>query len=242
MTSKRIFSGLFIVLFFICTTVLYSCSYGIDYDFADYVKDVPENIKIETCGDVIIVTPETYQSGFVFYPGAYVTFEAYLPLMVKCAEKGIKCFLVNMPEDLAFFNLNAADKYLKSNKDIKNWYVGGHSLGGAMSASYVAKRKSKYKGLILLAAYSTADLTKSKLKVLSIYGSEDGVLGMEKYNSNLGNLPADYEEHVIAGGNHAGFGNYGTQKGDKPAKISNEEQQTITADFIGNFVKKLIFK
>ncbi len=35
-------------------------------------------------------------------------------------------------------------------------------------------------GLVLLAAYSTADLTDSGLRVYSTYGSEDGVLNREK--------------------------------------------------------------
>ena len=42
-----------------------------------------------------------------------------------------------------------------------------------------------------------------------MYGSEDGVLNMEKNGS--------YEttvEIVIPGGNHAGFGSYGAQNGD----------------------------
>ncbi|MBQ3182303.1 MAG: alpha/beta hydrolase, partial [Clostridia bacterium] len=36
--------------------------------------------------------------------------------------------------------------------------IGGHSLGGAMAASYLAETEEKYDGLILLAAYTTADL------------------------------------------------------------------------------------
>lgn len=42
---------------------------------------------------------------------------------------------------------------------MNSWYVGGHSLGGAMAASYAAKHTDELDGLVLLAAYSTADLT-----------------------------------------------------------------------------------
>ena len=85
-------------------------------------------------------------------------------------------------------------------------------------------------GLVLLAAYSTADLTDSGLRVYSTYGSEDGVLNREKYEADRINLPQDTTETVIDGGCHAGFGSYGAQKGDGTPTISAEEQQRQTAD------------
>lgn len=85
-------------------------------------------------------------------------------------------------------------------------------------------------GLVLLAAYSTADLTDSGLQVYSTYGSKDGVLNREKYEANRTNLPQDTTETVIDGGCHAGFGSYGAQKGDGTPTISAEEQQQQTAD------------
>ena len=90
---------------------------------------------------------------------------------------------------------------------------------------------------MLLAAYSTADLTDSGLDVLSIYGSEDGVLNMEKYESNRGNLPENTVEVMIPGGNHAGFGCYGPQNGDGEAGISATEQIQYTAEVITAFVQ-----
>ena len=85
-------------------------------------------------------------------------------------------------------------------------------------------------GLVLLAAYSTADLTGSRLRVNSTYGSEDGVINREKYESDRSNLPANTTEVVIDGGCHAGFGNYGPQAGDGTPTISGEDQQQQTAD------------
>lgn len=48
----------------------------------------------------------------------------------------------------------------------------------------------------------------------------------------------DYTENivVIEGGNHAQFGNYGEQKGDTPADISPQEQQSQTVDAIDEFI------
>ena len=61
--------------------------------------------------------------------------------------------------------------------------MGGHSLGGAMAAEYVSKHVDEFDGLYLFAAYSTADLSDSDLRVFSVYGSEDGVLDMDKYRN-----------------------------------------------------------
>lgn len=81
--------------------------------------------------------------------------------------------------------------------------------------------ESEIAGLIFLAAYPTREL--QTLPVLSLYGSEDGVLNMEKYQEAIG-LAADCREYVLEGGNHAGFGNYGSQKGDGEAGITDREQ------------------
>ncbi len=49
-------------------------------------------------------------------------------------------------------------------------------------------------------------------------------------------MPAGYAELCIEGGNHAGFGNYGKQKGDGEAKISSEEQQKQTLEAITQMI------
>ena len=86
--------------------------------------------------------------------------------------------------------------------------------------------------MVLWAAYSTQDLTDSGLAVLSVYGSEDGVLDREKYEQYRPNLPADAVEIVIDGGCHAGFGHYGAQDGDGIPAISSDEQIVRTVDEI----------
>ena len=50
-----------------------------------------------------------------------------------------------------------------------------------------------FKGLIFLGAYTIFNLVDSKLKVLSIYGSEDKVLNMKKYQKYKSSLPIDWK-------------------------------------------------
>ena len=105
-----------------------------------------------------------------------------------------------------------------------------------MASNYAAAHDEDFDGLILLAAYSTKELTGTPLRVLSVYGSEDGVLNRESYEKNRANLPAATTEVVLDGGCHAQFGSYGPQEGDGIPTISGEEQVRQTAEAIAAFV------
>ena len=184
----------------------------------------------------IVYQPEEAETGLIFYPGGKVEYLAYQPLMKACAAQGMLCVLVEMPLNLAVLDIDAAEGVQEQYPQIEEWYIGGHSLGGSMAASYVADHTDEYEGLFLLGSYSTEDLSQSGLKVLSIYGSEDEVLNSEKYEKNRTNLPADFTEYVIEGGCHAYFGVYGQQDGDGTPKIGNQEQIEITAQQIASWI------
>ena len=133
--------------------------------------------------------------------------------------------------------MNGADGIREMYPEITEWYIGGHSLGGSMAATYLSDNTEDFRGLVLLGAYSTADISDADMKVLSVYGSEDKVLNKEKYNEYKPNLPENFTEVVIDGGCHAYFGMYGEQEGDGVATISNQEQIEKTADSISGFIK-----
>ena len=109
-------------------------------------------------------------------------------------------------------------------------------LCGYAIGSFAAGEGETYEGLILLASYSTADLTQGDLRVLSVYGDRDGVLNREKYEQYRENLPESTVELVLEGANHAGFGAYGPQEGDGEAAISRQEQQEKTVEAICGFL------
>lgn len=186
--------------------------------------------------DRIVFSPQEPSAGLIFYPGGKVEYTAYAPLLHELAQEGILCVLVKMPCNLAVLDIDAADGIQGMLPEITDWYIGGHSLGGSMAASYAARNTADYKGLILLAAYSTENISQSGLNVLSVYGSMDSVLNMEKYTSYLTNLPDNMEELQIEGGCHAQFGSYGSQKGDGLPKIGGEEQRAITVQYIMDWI------
>lgn len=170
-------------------------------------------------------------AGLIFYPGGKVEHTAYTPLMEALASEGILCVLVEMPFRLAVLDRNAAEGIPEAFPEVEHWYMGGHSLGGSMAASYLSSHTEDFAGLILLGAYSTVDLSGTELSVLSVYGSEDGVLNREKYAEYRPNLPEGFTETVIEGGNHAFFGAYGEQDGDGTATVTPAEQvrETVAA-------------
>lgn len=188
-------------------------------------------------GDRIIFSADSGEAALIFYPGGKVDAEAYAPLMERLSAKGVDCIIAEMPFDLAVLDINAAEDIMADihGKDI---YIAGHSLGGSMAASFGAKNSGSIKGIILLAAYSAADLKNAELPVLSVYGSKDGVLNMEKYEKYRDNLPENLDENIIKGGCHAYFGDYGEQKGDGEADISPEEQLDKTAELIYAFIRE----
>jgi hypothetical protein len=166
------------------------------------------------------------ENAMIFYPGAKVEETAYAPLLHRFAEEGMDVCLVKMPFRLAFLGINKASDVMAQH-DYENWYIGGHSLGGAMSAVYAADHADKLRGVVLLAAYATKKLD-DDLKEIVLYGSEDRVLNVGKIVDGRKFAPSPaghYLERVIEGGNHALFGNYGKQEGDGVARITAQEQQ-----------------
>lgn len=234
---KRIGALALLLLALLCGLYLADEGYLADETALAAMTQVDDAVRtVEVSGRTIAFIPAEPKAGLIFYPGGKVQPEAYAPLMRACAERGMLCVLVKMPGNLAVLSPNAADGIASRYPQVDSWFIGGHSLGGAMAASYAAKHADELNGLILLAAYSTADLREMPLRVLSVYGSEDGVLNRASYAKNRANLPEGFTEVVLAGGCHAYFGSYGAQKGDGTPTLSSGEQIRQTAAQIAEFV------
>ncbi len=161
---------------------------------------------------------------FVFYPGGRVDYRAYAAPLHKLAEQGYLAILLPVRLNLAFFDINAADRAIPDFPGIQDWAVGGHSLGGVAASMYAAKQDD-IDGVVYWASYPADDkLKNSDMAFTSIYGTLD-MGGMEAFQSSASLLPAGTEFVVIEGGNHSQFGNYGLQPGDNPATIPWQEQQ-----------------
>lgn len=190
----------------------------------------------------IVFTPlkSSPEIGIILYPGGHVDPIAYAPLAREIAVEGNLVIIPRMPLNLAVFDINVADEIIQANPHIKTWVIGGHSLGGAMAAEYVAANPSAVDGLFLWASYSAEGTNLSalsNLRVLSIYGTEDGEV--EAIRISRERLPENTLWIEMEGANHAQFGWYGEQSGDGIATISREEQQEIILENTLSFLQSI---
>jgi len=182
-----------------------------------------------TTGHWLVFMPNRLKpvTGFIFYPGGRVDYRAYAPLAHQIAANGYLVVIVRMPLNLAVFGVDEANHVIAAYPAIQHWAIGGHSLGGAMAANFARNHGTEVDGLVLLAAYPASgdDLSSSGLRVVSIYGTLDGLANSEKMDASRPLLPPDTTWVPITSGNHAQFGWYGDQAGDHPAGISRTDQQ-----------------
>ncbi|MGI6368502.1 MAG: alpha/beta family hydrolase [Anaerolineae bacterium] len=167
------------------------------------------------------------ETGLILYPGARIDPRAYAPAARMLAGSGYYVVIVPMPLRFALLHQRAADAVIKANPQVQRWVIGGHSLGGVAAADYVCEHPARVVGLVLWAAYPSAgcDLSQAALPVLSLYGTRDRLTTPADVERSRSRLPADARYVAIEGGNHAGFGYYGSQSGDQEASISLDEQQ-----------------
>ena len=224
----RIALGIVVLLLALCAGAFFW--YVSDYYRAeDVALDVlAQDSGLSVQDNLTVLSPSVpSDTAIIFYPGAKVEAEAYLPLLEQIKQTGVTCILVHMPFRMAIFDANAAEDVMEQFPEIQHWYMAGHSMGGAMASQFASGHQDEIDGLILLGAYIYGDYPDAK--TLTVYGSLN-----QSVEDHI-----DYTENIveIEGGNHAQFGNYGPQKGDLPATISAAEQQAQTVDAISDFMR-----
>lgn len=211
----------------------------------DLVIVDPECTEDDCIGDIvaqekwIAFTPATFTSGkgFIFWPGGLVDPRAYAVVAKSIAEQGVLAILPIMPQE-------PNDQFAQirqEQSEVTQWFLGGHSHGGAIAMRITKTDPTGIEGLILWASiaveqYDLSDLQKG---VLFFWGTNDGRNTPESVEEGKQYLPAATEYVKIDGANHSQFGHYigGENDVDNPATISREEQQSqaiqATLDFMG---------
>lgn len=197
----------------------------------------PAQAALTTDGQVAVTTepwlifaplPPTTESGFIFYPGALVDPRAYAPAARAIAAAGYLVVIVPMPFNMAIIAPTRAQEVIAAYPAITHWTIGGHSLGGAIAAGFVADHPDAVEALVLWGAYPEEGdslARRDSLVVTSIYGTLDGLATVAKIEASRTLLPPQTTFVAIEGGNHSQFGWYGEQSGDNPATITREIQQ-----------------
>ncbi len=193
-------------------------------------------------------------TGIFFYPGGLVDYHAYIPLLQQLAAEGYLVLILKVTGNAAILNSSKTQPLLNDFEGIERWVVSGHSLGGIKACLDAGQHPEDYAAVILMASYPfNVDLSDWSGSALSLYGENDLVIDMQEVNDakiyfppalevdSLAQMPLTSTAnqtiyHLIRGGNHAYFGNYGEQDGDGLATITRAEQQAIVIDFILAFL------
>jgi len=176
---------------------------------------------------------EPERLGIVFYPGARVAPDAYLPSAAAIATRANATVVVpGMPANLAVLAPSRADAVLAGEPGVERWVVGGHSLGGAMACRYAAD--NAVEGLLLVGAY--CDRPVRGMPALSVVGTRDVVLNRERFAASMGNLPASSAVVRVEGMNHSQAGWYGGQRGDQPARLTTPEAHHRLANEVADWL------
>ena len=187
-------------------------------------------------------------TGVLIYPGGKVDEKAYAPVAHDLAAAGYPVAIVRMPFHLAVFGIGRGSAAIRDMEDAfraadrtgpTRYVVAGHSLGGVMGARFALTRTDVVAGVVFWASYADQDLKDSGLAALSVFGSEDGVLDGAAAERAASNLPAGSGSVVVAGGNHAGFGDYGAQSGDGTATVTVAEQRRQVVEAMIPFLASL---
>ncbi len=176
------------------------------------------------------------EKGFIFYPGGKVNPEAYRYLS-NIDDANI--YIAKFPYNLAFLNEDIALEIINEESEIESWFIGGHSLGGVVANNYAQNNAQLFTGVIFIGSYPQRAIpAQSPMSYLTIYATEDKVIGDYQDKMPLFSANQNVKSIGIVGGNHSNFGNYGLQKYDSKATISATEQQKIIIDEIIRFIEK----
>jgi hypothetical protein len=189
-------------------------------------------ITITDTETAVVLTPSEggTGTGLVFVPGAKVDPYAYLYKLSGIVEDGMTVVITKPTLNLAIADLRPLSTFTDNAPDIDDWFVGGHSLGGVKACEYADA--NTVPGLLLFGSYCASDLSDSGLPVLSFVGENDGLSTPQKVEGSAGFLPDDAVTVLIPGANHADFGDYGVQPGDRESTTDDANVRAlITREF-----------
>ena len=229
MTQKR---RIILVIVILLVTIPLAAALGFVLWANNPLPAMPAAVAALQSDDAVTVTQDDWitfaptgadpTTGLIFYPGARVDPVAYAPPARALAEAGYFVVIVPMPLNFAIFGVNSATAVIAANPQIEQWALAGHSLGGAMAASFVQGNPGAVDGLVFWAAFpaSNNSLTNQPdLRASSIYGTLDGLATVDEVLAAQPLLPASATFVPIEGGNHAQFGSYGDQPDDNPCLL-----------------------
>jgi hypothetical protein len=168
-------------------------------------------------------------TGLVFVPGARVDARAYAHVLRPLVENGYFVAVLKEPLGFSILDPDHPESVLGVHPDITYWALAGHSLGGTTAAA-MADANEQVNGLALFGAYPASRIERTDLKVISVFGSEDGLVAPAEIEKSKTNLPTNTAYVEVPGAAHSWFGDYGEQPGDNPGSGDRAEAQAVMTE------------
>ncbi len=187
-------------------------------------------LSIRPAGDASVL--------FVLYPGGLVRPQAYEWLGRELASHGVHTVIPEFTFDLAVTDIDRADELIEHYAEGRPIMVGGHSLGGAMAASYAADNDDTVAGLVLMAAYppENTSLAGAPFSAISLLAEHDAIAEGDDVRGGMARLPRDSELIVIPGAVHSFFGRYGPQNDDGIPTVARFEAEAAIVEALTAYV------
>ena len=106
-------SGISLVVFIVLAFVYLSDAHNAEEEALKMALSNPSVDVKEIDGGYFFDGPGE-STALVFYQGAKVEALGYAPLLTRISERGVDCFLADMPFNIAFFGTDLADKFVNN--------------------------------------------------------------------------------------------------------------------------------
>lgn len=187
-------------------------------------RDIAKKYSVTNHDSAIVIEPSSANGrGLVFIPGAKVDPVAYEYKLSGLVDAGYTVVITKPFLNLAFFDQRSLSTFTQYAPTVKQWLVGGHSLGGVRACQYASQ--PGVVGLVLFGSYCINDVS---VPTISLRGSNDQLTTQHDVDNAKAKLKnARYV--LVDGADHAAFGDYGVQPGDGEMTTRDElVKQAIT--------------
>ena len=175
--------------------------------------------------------------GIIIYPGEKIEPKSYANIARKLAQNGYPVSILKLRLNQPDLSFGKGTSLIESKKDIKRWYILAHANGANIAYKDALKIKN-ISGFVFMGAIPEGnDLNLVNMPVLSIWGTNDGLLDFSKTNEIKKRLPQSADYYMLEGGNSTNFADIELVSGDEEAVVSPSDQQTKTVRQILKFIR-----
>ena len=238
--QKNILKGVFIAFIIVCVSYLFWLQKTFkvnDRAMQAMIQTPGISVVKQNNGSIDFVPQNAVKDiGIVIYPSEKVKPVSYANMARLLAQKGYKVSILKLRLNQPDLSFGKGKDLMESKPDIKKWFILAHASGASIAYKDALKNKN-IKGFVFMGAVPEGDdLNLVNMPVLSIWGTNDGLLDFTRIKEAKKNLPSKSKYYAIEGGNSTNFADIELVSGDEEAIISPEKQQARSVNKIAEFI------